>query len=1247
MILAAAVLGAATSSRPLLAKDCAPGSMRFQRARQAIETLMAESHLPSVAVAVAQHGCVWEEAFGWSDAERKVPATPHTSYWLGSISKPFAATALMRLVEQGKIRLEAPANDYLGAAKLTARVGDAGQATVERLLTHSAGLPLHYHFFYRDEDEPFLETEETIRRYGIIVMPPGERYYYSNLGYGIVSHMISRVAGASYADHMRREVFEPLGLSDSAIGVPSGQAGRVAVRYDKGGVPVPNYTFDTPGASAVVASAHDLVRFGMFHLKQRVPRQRRVISEASRDSMQRNHVPEGPPGLFRGLGWGIDENDFGYRLITHTGSMPGATAGLYLYPSEGLAVVVLINKTSGKALTQIARELVSSVLPRYGERWRAAPAAKPAPLSWNLPGELAGTWRGTIQSWTGSTPIVLELAADGPRASLPDGTRLVVTDPAVDDGFVLLTIELRLSVPEAARHDHKIFLRLYPRDGDLVGFAGAFTSGARLYYALSYYAEFSRDGAGPGVRGDPTAKTPPDRALSPTEVAEDIAFVRSALETRFAYFFRDTPDYQTRLQEITERARNGMTTTELGLELTQLLALFRDSHAVVRGYDFPEGTLPCLLEPLGDRFIAFKADRSGFVGDGHPFVVAIDGRAMAEWQVAARQFIARGSPAYIAVQTSGILRHINLMRRVLGVPAPPTVTLQLGSEDGRSIATVTLPLAKQAAAAGAWPETTSRMLDDAILYLRLPSMNADAAAALKSWIPRFGEAAGVIVDVRGNVGGSRQALAALLPHLLPPDEPARVVNVSRYRLASAFAEDHLAARSLYRADWPGWSADERAAIERLRASFQAEWSPPDSAFSDWHYMVLSRPTDSGFISFRGPVMVLMDRRNFSATDVFLSALKGSPNVILVGMPTSGGSSFTRAIETPNAKLDLHLGSMVSFQRDGRLYDGAGVDPDVRIESLPEFVLRGGRDIVLEHAVQLIHERQAASQLGRRPDVDSGGLRYVRVPAGDFWMGCVPGDTQCDEHENPRHRVRLTRAYWMSTTEVTVDAFRRFVRATGHRTFAEREGRGRMFSVTRDQWEWVAGLSWERPLDPKEKTPEDWPVAQVEPADAEAYCRWAGGRLPTEAEWERAARGGREDERFPWGNESLPRVGGRSFANGPDAQTKNRIPQWQTFDGYDDGFAMLAPVARFAPNAYGLHDMAGNVYEWSADRYDATAYATGPRIDPRGPTSGDSRVVRGGGWGYYPYHLRSSFRGYFPEAGFPTATVGFRCVRDDH
>lgn len=125
---------------------------RFNRVRSKIQELMLKNQLPSVAVAVAQHGkIVWEQGFGWADREQLHPATADTMYSLASISKPFTATAVMTLVKQGKLELDAPANDYLGAAKINGLAGDASEATVRRLLNHTSGMPLHWQFVYVNE----------------------------------------------------------------------------------------------------------------------------------------------------------------------------------------------------------------------------------------------------------------------------------------------------------------------------------------------------------------------------------------------------------------------------------------------------------------------------------------------------------------------------------------------------------------------------------------------------------------------------------------------------------------------------------------------------------------------------------------------------------------------------------------------------------------------------------------------------------------------------------------------------------------------------------------------------------------------------------------------------------------------------------------------------------------------------------------------------------------------------------------
>lgn len=273
-----------------------------------------------------------------------------------------------------------------------------------------------------------------------------------------------------------------------------------------------------------------------------------------------------------------------------------------------------------------------------------------------------------------------------------------------------------------------------------------------------------------------------------------------------------------------------------------------------------------------------------------------------------------------------------------------------------------------------------------------------------------------------------------------------------------------------------------------------------------------------------------------------------------------------------------------------------------------------------------------------------GRQYLWIPPGEFLMGCVPNDSDCDVSEKPRHRVRLTRGFWMSRTETTIGAYRAFVKATGHRTRAEQEGRGRFWPHGEHEWRWIAGLKWSGPLRADQSGHDDWPAVQISWMDADAYCRWAGGRLPTEAEWERAARANNDGTRFPWGNASTPEVDGGRYANTADEITKRTFPDWDYVAGYVDGYVEIAPVGRFLPNAWGLHDMAGNVFEWTADWFAEGYYGTSAAEDPSGPASGEARVLRGGGWGYSPKQLRMSDRAY-SDPDFWTATFGFRCVID--
>src|SRR5262245_44503619 len=196
---------------------------QFTPVRAAMRRFVDSIGAPSVAVAVAKDGrIIWEEAIGWANREKQIAASVNTMYALASISKPITATGLMTLVERGQVDLDQPANRYLDPAKLTGLAGSANAATVRGLLSHTAGLPLHTQLYYADRDYSPPSPEETIRRYGVLVFPPGQVFEYANLGYGILDYHIERVSGRRYADFMRTEVFVPLGLSHTAIDVPPG-----------------------------------------------------------------------------------------------------------------------------------------------------------------------------------------------------------------------------------------------------------------------------------------------------------------------------------------------------------------------------------------------------------------------------------------------------------------------------------------------------------------------------------------------------------------------------------------------------------------------------------------------------------------------------------------------------------------------------------------------------------------------------------------------------------------------------------------------------------------------------------------------------------------------------------------------------------------------------------------------------------------------------------------------------------------
>ena len=253
---------------------------------------------------------------------------------------------------------------------------------------------------------------------------------------------------------------------------------------------------------------------------------------------------------------------------------------------------------------------------------------------------------------------------------------------------------------------------------------------------------------------------------------------------------------------------------------------------------------------------------------------------------------------------------------------------------------------------------------------------------------------------------------------------------------------------------------------------------------------------------------------------------------------------------------------------------------------------------------------------------------ARVPAGSLVMGSDAGERA----EFPPHRVTVA-AFYIDRLEVTNAEFAAFVDATGHVTSAERSGSGWHWT---GRWHEVRGADWRHPHGPGSTIVglDRHPVVQVSWRDAAAYCRWRSKRLPTEAEWERAARGA-GDRTYAWGD-APPRDGERYRASyGSDACCR---PD----DG--DGHLHTAPVGSFPEgrSPFGVDDMTGNVWEWVEDTFAEDYYARSPARDPVNDTPGPRRVIRGGGWGNNPWGLRATLRhANPPDIGL--SMVGIRCA----
>lgn len=479
----------------------------FESIAESIQREMTEKSIPSLAVAAARDGeIVWEQAFGWANRELRIPATVHTPYSLASISKPITTTGLMILAERGLLDLDAPANNYLGCATLRAVFGEANDATVRRIANHTSGLPLHYQFFYADEPYSRPSMDETIRRYGNLVRAPGERVQYSNLGFGVLDYLISRISGKSYRNFMREEVFHPLGMFQSSVDLTPQLETSQAVRYGADGVPYPFYDFDHPGGSAIYASAHDLVRFGMLHAGCLMSDMRPILKPETLVAMRSPADGPDEPNLF-GVGWRCERDTEGVQIISHSGGMGGVSTLLLIAPEQNVAVTALAN--FGCNLPhRVAEEMLACLLPDVGKRRsearesRKQEEAARAPYKWDPNEEIIGEWTGNMQVYDREIPLALTVKPYGDvHAKLNNQLTSLVNDPRYRDGNFVGIFVGDLDVEDVNRRPFRLHLDLKWRGDAMTGCIIALTHikdgeggapGRRTGNALSFPCKLHR-----------------------------------------------------------------------------------------------------------------------------------------------------------------------------------------------------------------------------------------------------------------------------------------------------------------------------------------------------------------------------------------------------------------------------------------------------------------------------------------------------------------------------------------------------------------------------------------------------------------------------------------------------------------------------------------------------------------------------------------------------------------------------------
>lgn len=408
----------------------------------------------------------------------------------------------MILKEKEFIDLNKPVNSYLkGKTNLLNPFGNSDEITIRHLLQHRSGLPPHGRCFFSDEKNKIPDIAETISRYGFASNPVNERYTYSNLAYGILAYITSLVCNQSYPEFMKKELFEPLGLKHTTVEINTA-LGITAAKIYADSIEIPYYTFDEWGSGRIWSTPHDLVLFGLFHLKEHLPFQKPVISDETIDQMVNDNHTTGKKGgfydidWFYGLGWaGREKSDYGYKWYGHEGGMQGVSAQLKIFPEQRIVIAVASNERSPLTYNLIS-EIENILIKDYIELKKKDPTTLPKPktVEYKVAADLLGEWKGFVRVVEDSIPVLFKFQEDNDmHIKLGEDFTTIMNNVMWEENKLSGESFGNISTEDTDKYPHTLWFNLTRRDNHLSRSVSAFSQRVRLHFYLPFWIDLIKE----------------------------------------------------------------------------------------------------------------------------------------------------------------------------------------------------------------------------------------------------------------------------------------------------------------------------------------------------------------------------------------------------------------------------------------------------------------------------------------------------------------------------------------------------------------------------------------------------------------------------------------------------------------------------------------------------------------------------------------------------------------------------------